>query len=240
MACCVFTRTNISHAMNIKEWAPDDRPREKMLIKGIETLSNAELIAILIGSGTKEKTAVELAKEILQKNNNDLNRLGKLSAKELSNTHKGIGKVKAITILSALELGHRRNLGEAIRNFSVRSSSDVYQYFQPLLCDVNHEEFWVIYLNQSNKIIHRRQISKGGISETAVDIRLILKEAIEHFASGLILCHNHPSGNNTPSNADDIFTKKMKEAACLMDIRVLDHLIVCEDCYFSYADEGKM
>ena len=226
--------------MNIKDWAEDDRPREKMLTKGISTLSDAELIAILIGSGNKDKSAVELSKEILHHQNNDLNQLGKISVKELTNTHKGIGPAKAISILAALELGRRRNQSEVMKLFSVTSSRDVYHYFHPLLSDLKYEEFWVAYLNQSNRIILRKKISKGGVSETAVDIRLILKEAIEHLASGIILCHNHPSGNNKPSCADDTFTKKIKEAARLMDIRVLDHLIVCEDCYFSYADEGKI
>ncbi|MGL4292995.1 MAG: RadC family protein [Bacteroidales bacterium] len=226
--------------MNIKEWAEDDRPREKMLSKGIASLSDAELIAILIGSGHKDKSAVELSKEILYSEGNDLSRLSKTSVKVLMNRHQGVGPAKAISILAALELGKRRNQSEATKAFSISSSTDVYRYFQPLLCDIRHEEFWVIYLNQSNKIIHRKKISKGGISETAVDIRLILKEAIEHTASGLILCHNHPSGNNKPSSADDSFTKKIKEAARLMDVRVLDHLIVCESCYFSYADEGRI
>lgn len=226
--------------MNIKEWAEDDRPREKMLAKGIDALSDAELIAILIGSGGRNKTAVELSKEILHRHDNDLNRLGKVSVKELTNAHRGIGAAKAIAILAALELGKRRSGSEAAKLFSVTSSRDVYRYFHPLIGDLKHEEFWVAYLNQSNRIVLRSKISKGGVSETAVDIRIILKNAIEHLASGLILCHNHPSGNNRPSNADDLFTKKIKEAARLMDIRVLDHLIVCDDCYYSYADEGKI
>ncbi|MEG1585584.1 MAG: DNA repair protein RadC [Bacteroidales bacterium] len=226
--------------MNIKEWAENDRPREKMLTNGLTALSDAELIAILIGSGNKDKSAVELSREILLRQNNDLNRLGKITVKELTNAHKGIGPAKAISILAALELGRRRNQSEVIKNFTVTSSRDVYQYFRPILADLKHEEFWVAYLNQSNRVIHRKKISKGGVSETAVDIRIILKDAIEQLASGLILCHNHPSGNNKPSAADDSFTKKIKEAARLMDIRVLDHLIVCEDCYFSYADEGKI
>lgn len=226
--------------MNIKEWAEDDRPREKMLAKGIDALSDAELIAILIGSGDRNKTAVELSKEILHRHDNDLNRLGKVSVKELTNAHRGIGAAKAIAILAALELGKRRSGSEAAKLFSVTSSRDVYRYFHPLMGDLKHEEFWVAYLNQSNRIVLRSKISKGGVSETAVDIRIILKNAIEHLASGLILCHNHPSGNNRPSNADDLFTKKIKEAARLMDIRVLDHLIVCDDCYYSYADEGKI
>lgn len=228
------------NTMNIKEWAQDDRPREKMLAKGMDALSDAELIAILIGSGDRNKSAVELSKEILCRQENDLNKLGKVTVKELTNAHQGIGPAKAIAILAALELGKRRNQHEATRLFSVTSSRDVYRYFHPVLGDLKHEEFWVAYLNQSNKIILRKNISKGGVSETAVDIRIILKDAIEHLASAIILCHNHPSGNNRPSTADDAFTKKVKEAARLMDIRVLDHLIVCDDCYFSYADEGKI
>lgn len=219
--------------------APEDRPIEKMLTKGIHSLSDAELLAILIRSGSMNQTSVELSREILKDLDNNLNQLGKLSVKDLGK-YRGIGPTKAVTIIAALELGKRRNQSEVIRNFSVSSSRDIYRYFHPLLADKPHEEFWVVYLNQSNKIIHRRKISQGGVSETAVDIRIILKDAIEHLASGIILCHNHPSGNNKPSKADDSFTRKMQEAAKYMDIRVLDHIIVCEDCYFSYADEGKM
>ncbi|MEG1617614.1 MAG: DNA repair protein RadC [Bacteroidales bacterium] len=225
--------------MKIKEMAPEDRPIEKMLTKGIHSLSDAELLAILIRSGSMNQTSVELSREILKDLDNNLNQLGKLSVKDLGK-YRGIGPTKAVTIIAALELGKRRNQSEVIRNFSVSSSRDIYRYFHPLLADKPHEEFWVVYLNQSNKIIHRRKISQGGVSETAVDIRIILKDAIEHLASGIILCHNHPSGNNKPSKADDSFTRKMQEAAKYMDIRVLDHIIVCEDCYFSYADEGKM
>lgn len=226
--------------MKIKEMSPDERPIEKMLAKGISALSDAELIAILIRSGSRNQTAIDLARTILKDHDNNLHALGKLQMKDLTEHYSGMGQTKGASLLAALELGKRRNQCEAVRLFSVSSSRDVYRYFQPLLMDTPHEEFWVLYLNQSNKIIHRRKISQGGISETAVDIRIILKDAIEHLASGVILCHNHPSGNNKPSNADDLFTKKVKEAAKYMDIRVLDHLIVCQDSYFSYADEGKM
>lgn len=226
--------------MNIKDWAEDDRPREKMLNKGSAALSDAELIAILIGSGNRDKSAVELSREILHRQNNDLNKLGKVSIKELIDAHCGIGEAKAISILAALELGRRRRESEPVKRFAITSSRDVFEYFHPILGELKHEEFWVAYLNQSNRVVWRCQISKGGVAETAVDVRIILKNAIEHLATGLILCHNHPSGNNRPSNADDQFTQKMKEAARLMDIRVLDHLIICEGCYYSYADEGKI
>lgn len=226
--------------MNIKEWAPDDRPREKVMNKGIHALSDAELIAILIGSGNSEQSAVELARNILHGSGNNLSRLGKLSVKELTNAYKGIGPAKAVTIVAALELGKRRSQSEALQNFSVKSSRDVYNFLQPLLADLPHEEFWTLYLNQSNRIVYKRQISRGGVSETAVDIRLILKDALEYLASGIIICHNHPSGNNKPSTADDTFTRKMKEAAKMIDVRLLDHLIVCEHCYYSYADEGRI
>jgi DNA repair protein radc len=226
--------------MKIKDWAEDDRPREKMLQKGISSLSDAELIAILIGSGSRGKSAVELSQEILYDQNYDLNQLGRLNIQELTRKYKGIGTAKAITILTALEIGRRRNMHQSAKRFAITSSGDVYRHFQPLLSDLPHEEFWVAMLNQSNHIIHRQQISKGGIAETAVDVRIILKDALQRLATGLILVHNHPSGNNRPSAADDAFTRKMKEAAKLVDIRVLDHIIIGQDCYFSYADEGKI
>ena len=158
----------------------------------------------------------------------------------MTRKYKGIGPAKAITIAAALEIGKRRSQSEALQLFSVKSSRDVYNYLQPLMADLPHEEFWTLYLNQSNRIVYKRQISRGGVSETAVDIRIILKDALEYLASGIIICHNHPSGNTRPSHADDAFTRKMKEAAKMIDVRVLDHLIICEHGYYSYADEGSI
>ena len=226
--------------MNIKEWAPDDRPREKVLSKGIQALSDAELIAILIGRVSSGESAVELARTLLHGSDNSFSQLSKLSVKEMTRKYKGIGPAKAITIAAALEIGKRRSQSEALQLFSVKSSRDVYNYLQPLMADLPHEEFWTLYLNQSNRIVYKRQISRGGVSETAVDIRIILKDALEYLASGIIICHNHPSGNTRPSHVDDAFTRKMKEAAKMIDVRVLDHLIICEHGYYSYADEGSI
>jgi DNA repair protein RadC len=224
-------------SLSIKEWSADDRPREKLLAKGIVALSDAELIAIIIGSGTKEESAVDVSKKILNLVANNLNELGKLSVAELKKI-KGIGEVKAISIVAALELGRRRKISEIAERTKITSSNDIYQLIHPLLADLPHEEFWVILLNRSNKIIDKQKISQGGISGTVTDVRIILKLAIEKFATSLILCHNHPSGNNKPSDADIIITKKIKESGILMDITLLDHLIITDGNYYSFADEG--
>jgi DNA repair protein RadC len=221
----------------IKNWAVEDRPREKLLQRGTESLSDAELIAILISSGTKDVTAVELARDILSSAGNNLHELGKLSIRELIN-FKGIGKVKALHILSALELGRRRNRTDATARQKITSSKDAFQCFQSLLSDLPHEEFWVLILNRSNQVIDKVRISQGGISGTVIDTRLILRSAIEKLASGLILCHNHPSGNLQPSEADKKITEKIKTAANYMEINLLDHLIIADKNYFSFADEG--
>ena len=218
-------------------WSSDDRPREKMLTKGIQTLSNAELIAILIGSGSRELSAVDLSKEILNKSNNDLNELGKYSVEDFQKI-KGIGPAKAISIMAALELGKRRSASEVIDKKIIKTSSDIFQIFQAILCDLKHEEFWILLLNRSNKIIDKAKISQGGISETTIDVRLILKNAIEKTASGIALCHNHPSGNLNPSESDKNITSKLISAAKLLDIIILDHVIVTDKGYFSFADEG--
>jgi DNA repair protein RadC len=223
--------------LRIKEWALEDRPREKLLNKGIGSLSDAELIAILIGSGSKNETAVELAKKILNNVQNNLNELGKLNVEELKRL-KGIGEAKAITIIAALELGRRRKLAEVKNKQKITSSQDVYNYFQPLLGDLPHEEFWILLLNRSNKVIDQHKISQGGISGTVIDVRMILKNAIERLACSLILCHNHPSGNLQPSESDKKITTKLKDAAQIMDIQVLDHLIITDNDYFSFADDG--
>ena len=221
----------------IKNWAVEDRPREKLLSRGTESLSDAELIAILIGSGTKDRSAVELAREILNSAGNNLHELGKLSVRDFIN-FKGIGKVKALHILSALEIGRRRNRTEVNSKQKISSSKDAFQFFQSTLGDLPHEEFWVLILNRSNQVIDKVRISQGGISGTVIDTRLILRSAIEKLASGIILCHNHPSGNLQPSEPDKKITEKIKIAANYMEINLLDHLIIADKNYFSFADEG--
>ncbi|GGI58298.1 RadC family protein [Winogradskyella haliclonae] len=224
-------------SFSIKNWSQDDQPREKLRDKGKSTLSDAELVAILIGSGSKEESAVDLCKRILASVDNNLNTLGKLSLKQLQ-SFKGIGEAKAITIAAALELGRRRKLEDAVKQEKIKSSRDVYDIMQPILGELSHEEFWILYLNNSNKVMHKQQLSKGGITGTLVDVRLVLKQALEVGALALILCHNHPSGTLKPSEADKNITQKMKTAALSLDIKVLDHLIITEKAYFSFADEN--
>lgn len=226
--------------LKISQWAEEDRPREKMLLKGLPALSDAELLAILIGSGNKDETAVELAQRILHSVNNNLNSLGKLEIKDLINHFKGIGEAKAITIVAALELGKRRKSSEEEKQNQIHSSRDVFQLFQPILGDLQHEEMWVVLINKANKILKKRQVSKGGMSSTVVDIRLIIKEAIDNFATGIILVHNHPSGSTSPSEGDDILTQKLKDASKLMDIYLHDHLIIAAKSYFSYKDNQSI
>ncbi len=223
--------------LSIKNWAAEDRPREKMLSKGIRALSDAELIAILIGSGNAQETAVELSRRILAQVNNNLNELGKKSADDLQK-FKGIGEAKAINIMAALELGRRRKESEPEEKPQINGSADVARIFRPLLADLPHEEFWILLLSRSNRVIDRQMISQGGLSGTVIDVRIILKAAIEKLASSVILCHNHPSGNLQASEADRNITRKTKEAGLLMDIQVLDHIIIGNEKYFSFADEG--
>ena len=225
--------------LKIKDWASEDRPREKLLKRGINSLSDAELIAILIGSGTQNESAVELSKKILKNANNNLNELGKLGISDLTKL-KGIGEAKAITIIAALELGRRRKISEILIKKKVTQSKDVFELFQPIIGDLPHEEFWILLLNRSNSIMERFKISQGGISGTVIDVKIILKYAIEKLASSIILCHNHPSGNRMPSKADDSITQKLKASGELLDMPVLDHIIVANKNYFSYADEGKL
>jgi DNA repair protein RadC len=223
--------------LSIKEWSLEDRPREKLLNKGISTLSDAELIAIIIRMGTRDESAVELAKRILNSVENNLNELGKLSVDDLQK-YKGMGEAKAIGIVAALELGRRRKLSESVNRKKIASSRDIYDIFHPVLADLPNEEFWITLLNRSNKIIERIKISQGGISGTITDVRIILKIALEKLASAIILCHNHPSGNPKPSEADISITQKIKESGKLMDINLLDHIIVTDGNYYSFADEG--
>jgi DNA repair protein RadC len=224
--------------LSIKQWAEADRPREKLLLKGVSSLSDSELIAILIGSGNSEETAVELSKRILKKSENNLNILARLGVSDLVNNFKGIGEAKAITIIAALELGRRRKTIESTERRTITSSRIAYEEFIPMLSDLNHEETWAILTDRSNKIVSRFKVSSGGISGTVVDIRLILREAVNKYASGIFLGHNHPSENCRPSPQDEQITKKLKEAARWMDIVLLDHIIVCGNRYFSFADEG--
>ena len=223
--------------LSIKNWAVEDRPRERVLDKGIQSLSDTELIALLIGSGTREISAVELARKILMKADNNLNLLGKFSIEDLQK-QKGIGKVKAISVIAALELGRRRKLSEALERPKITGSKDAYNIIFPLISDLQHEEFWVLLLNRSNKIIDKNKISQGGVAGTVIDVKIILKKAIEKLASSVILCHNHPSGNIEPSDADIGITRKLKEAAEFMDIKLLDHIIVADNSYFSFLDKG--
>lgn len=226
--------------LNIKEWAEEDRPREKMLLKGVASLSDAELLGILIASGNKNETAVELAQRILHSVGNNLNSLGKLSIKDLIKNFNGIGEAKAITIAAALELGRRRKLAEVTIQPQIKTSADAYELMHPLLADLPHEEVWILLLNRANKVIKKLQVSKGGISGTVVDIRMIMKEALDSLATAMILCHNHPSGNTQPSGEDDTITLRLKEAGRLMDIILLDHVIVCDQGYYSYQDKNRL
>lgn len=223
--------------INIKNWSPEDRPREKLLLKGKSALSDAELIAILLGSGTTTLSAVDLAKNILQCAGNNLHELARLSVKDLMKI-KGIGEAKAITIIAALELGRRRKDVLTDEKPRISSSADVFELVKGDLLDIPHEEFWVLLLNRANRVVKKQQVSQGGVAGTVADPKIIFKMALEELASGIILAHNHPSGNLTASQADIALTKKLKEAGKLLEIQVLDHIIVASQKYFSFADEG--
>lgn len=227
------------HTLRLKEWAEEDRPREKMLGKGAAALTDAELLAILIGSGTQRETAVGLTRRILASCGNSLDELGKKSVRDLC-AFKGIGVAKAVSIVAALELGKRRKAAGPKERRTVTCSGDVYELFHPLLCDSPTEEFWILLLNRSHRVIEQTRISLGGLTETLADVRSILREALLRRATALVLCHNHPSGNTRPSTADDRLTEKVNQAARLMDITLCDHLIVCDGAYYSYADEGRL
>ncbi|WP_281542436.1 RadC family protein [Maribacter aestuarii] len=223
-------------SFSIKNWSDDDKPREKLISKGRAVLSDAELIAILIGSGSRSESAVELSKRILASTENSLNELGRLSVKQLMK-FKGIGEAKAVTIAAALEIGRRRRGEESVKIEAIGSSRDAYELLQPLMGDLEHEEFWILYLNNSNKVLHKAQLSKGGITGTLVDVRIIMRQALELGAIALILAHNHPSGTLKPSNADKQITQKIKAGGEALDIKVLDHLIITQKNYFSFADD---
>lgn len=230
---------NTQTSFSIKNWSNDDKPREKLLQKGRSVLSDAELVAILIGSGSRAESAVDLSKRILASANNNLNELGKLSVKQLMQ-FKGIGEAKAVSIAAALEIGRRRRGEEASIISKITSSKDVFELLQPVLGELPHEEFWIIYLNNANKVLFKEQLSKGGITGTLVDVRLVMKNALEQGAIGLILAHNHPSGTLKPSSADKQLTQKLKQAALVLDLKVLDHLIITQNSYLSFADEGLL
>ncbi|MEM1406531.1 MAG: DNA repair protein RadC [Bacteroidota bacterium] len=226
-------------ALNIKSWAEEDRPREKLANKGKSVLSEVELIAILIRSGTNSLSAVDVAKGIFNSVSNDLNQLAKLTVKDLTK-FKGIGEAKAISIVAALELGRRRKESESTKKPKIRSSKNAYDLMKPDLMDLSHEEFWCLLLNRSNMVIKKCLVSSGGVSGTVADPKIIYKAALEVLATGIILIHNHPSGNPEPSQADINLTKKLKTAAAALDISLLDHLIFTEQGYYSFADENVL
>ena len=230
-------KTEEQKPLNIKSWSPEDRPREKLLLKGTAALSEAELIAILIGSGTAKLSAVEVAKKILQYGGNNLNELARLTIKDLMKI-KGIGEAKAITIVAALELGRRRKESSAEEKPKIVSSLDAFNIIKGDLIDLPQEEFWVLLLNRANRVIKKKRVSEGGVSSTVADPKIIYKMALEDLASGIIVAHNHPSGNLAASKSDIDLTKKLKEAGKFLEVQLLDHLIVANQKYFSFADEG--
>ena len=224
---------------SIKYWAEDDRPREKLLLKGKNALSDAELMAILLRSGDRTKSAVDLSKDILNSASNNLIELSKFTVEELLK-FKGIGEAKALSVIAALELGRRRRGAEVIQKEKITNSNDVFELFQSIMEDYKYESFWVLLLNRANKIIKKTQISDGGVSGTVADPKRIFKISLENDASGIILCHNHPSGNIKPSEADIKLPKKIKEGGVLLDINVLDHIIIGDENYFSFADQNML
>ncbi|MFZ4798080.1 MAG: RadC family protein [Bacteroidia bacterium] len=223
----------------IKTWAEDDRPREKFLLKGKHSLSNAELLAILIGTGTRNESAVDLGRKILQLTAENLNELAKLSINDLTKV-KGIGQAKAITIAAALELGRRRKEENAKEIEIVKTSREAFNYFEPMVADLPHEEFWILLLARNRKVLSKKQISAGGVAGTVVDMKIIFKHAIENLASYIVLCHNHPSGNLTPSSADIQITKALKNGGKLLEIEIVDHIIIGGDKYYSFADNDEL
>lgn len=229
----------VSKKLSISQWAEDDRPREKLLLKGKSSLSDAELIAILISSGSREESAVELARRILHLVGNDLNKLAGLGVKDLCKM-KGIGEAKAISIIAALELGRRRNFSESEQTLVVKSSYQIYELMKPEMLDLPTEQFWIILLRQNLSVIKKMMVSQGGITGTVADIRIIMKEAISHSAPNLVLVHNHPSGQTKPSQQDETMTRKFVEAGKFLDIKIVDHLIFANTGYFSFSDEGLL
>ena len=225
--------------MIIKEWSEQERPREKLFLNGRLALTDTELLAILIGSGNQKETALCISRKVLSNTDYNLSDLSRLSVQKLMN-FRGIGKVKALTIIAALELGRRRRNEKVIASAKLSSSKNVFELMQPLLGDLEHEEFWVLLLNNANTLKYKWQLSIGGITATLVDVRLIFKKALEIGATSMILCHNHPSGNLTPSQSDILLTKKVIKGAHLLDVKILDHVIVTEKSFYSFADEGNL
>lgn len=225
--------------ISIPHWAEEDRPREKMMQKGAEALSDAELLAILIGSGNTDESAVALMRRVLAAAGNDLNQLAKWELRDFAR-FKGMGPAKSVTVMAALELGKRRNLQERPERPAIRTSRDIYELFYPLLCDLPNEEFWILLLNPACRAINQVRISRGGLDQTTADVRTILREALLARATQLALVHNHPSGNTQPSTDDIRLTQKVQQAAQVMNIRVLDHVIVCDGAYYSFSDEGRL
>jgi len=225
--------------MSIKSLAEDDRPREKFLLKGRNSLSDSELLAIIMGSGNRNESALDLARKILDSAGNNWNTLSRLSLKDLMKFN-GIGEAKAISIAAALEIGNRKASQEIPERVKITGSESVFRLLSPYLSDLPTEEFWAVFLNQSNQVIHKTQLTKGGISESLVDVRILFKIALEHFATGIIIAHNHPSGNLKPSNADLIITKKIKDSGNLLNIKLLDHLIIAQNTFLSFADENLL
>lgn len=224
---------------SIKYWSEDDRPREKLMNKGRQSLSNAELLAILIGSGLKGQSAVDVGKVLLQKVDNDLHKLSKLTIEEICEV-KGLGPARAVTMIAALELGRRRKSQEVAVQPKINSSKLAYDYLSPVFMDLDHEEFWIVYLSNANRIIQKKRLSTGGLTGTVVDIRLLFNEALQKKAAAIIVAHNHPSGQKKPSDNDIVLTKRIKEAGELLNIRLVDHLIYVEGGYYSFADEGVL
>ena len=229
----------ISNKLNINQWATEDRPREKLMRLGAASLTNAELLAILIGSGSTEETAVELMKRVLKNCGNNLNTLGKMTIRQLCE-YKGLGEAKAITVLAACELGKRRQMEQAEERADLGTATAVYNYMHPRMQDLDTEEAWVLLMNHNYKLIKAERISHGGITETAVDVRIIMREALFHNATVICLCHNHPSNNARPSKDDDQLTQRVKKACETMRIHMLDHIIVCDGAYYSYYEQGKL
>lgn len=225
--------------LTIRDWAEDDRPREKLLNKGAAALSDAELFAILIGSGNKNESAVELCKRILGDNHNNLNELARLSIADLAK-YKGIGEAKAISIVAALEIGKRRKTNEVLERTKITQSSDLFELFEPALLDLNHEEFWVAFMNGANKVLETKRLTQGGMRQTVVDVPMLLRMALERSAHAVAVAHNHPSGENYPSREDLQITQKIKTGCDAIGVRLLDHIIIAGGRYYSFADEGKL
>jgi DNA repair protein RadC len=234
-----MSEDNNNH-LSIKNWAEEDRPREKLLLKGKASLSDAELLAILLRTGVKGSSALDMSKAILHRVSGNLDELGKLSVSELKKMQRGLGDTKSVTLVAALELGRRRQASEVREKPQITCSRDIFNYIYPDLADLKHEEFFVIFLNKANRVLAHRHISKGGVDGTVADIKIMLKHALELLASGIVAIHNHPSGNLKPSDADIRLTRKLKDAAALMDIQLLDHLIIGERNYLSFSDQGML